>query len=412
MFPALASETNSRTKRRSKRRAPVIMLVCSLALGVHALCSASIHSEYLASTVDAAFGHIRPEEVLLLRAPYSIRVQIGNELGRSPEVVPNHTFAYKRVEEPAPDPCEAGCGTWRLPGDSEPWNNPDLLLDVYLPLGPALRPIPDAGATVLFHIHGGGWERGSRRFLRANYRGGLPRSMLELGVVVVSVDYRLAKHGWRGEHMLSDISDALAYVKQHAVEWGANPGRIVPYGTSAGGHLSSLLAYTTNDPAIIGVVPLYGIFEIRPHELEHRPGLGLGGLWDRHVARALAENNLCGRGDLAEPSAAAELVRCLELFSPAAHVSARSPPTLIVHGRADALVPLHQAEILREALQREGVPHALVDIRGADHDCDTRCSGPCGQAAVFAFERFLRFVERRAALSDSDLLGAGDDGVV
>lgn len=49
-------------------------------------------------------------------------------------------------------------------------------------------------ATVLLHVHGGGWAKGTRRFLQFNYRGGLPGAMLELNTVIVSVEYVRAQH--------------------------------------------------------------------------------------------------------------------------------------------------------------------------------------------------------------------------
>ena len=41
---------------------------------------------------------------------------------------------------------------------------------------------------------------------------------------------------------------ALAWVREHGQEYGADPGFVVLTGGSAGGHLAALLALTQNEP--------------------------------------------------------------------------------------------------------------------------------------------------------------------
>ena len=65
---------------RGKQRA-ALMLLGSLLFGLHALHSASAHSRRLEAVVDAAFGHLG-EDALLLRSPFSARMQLGNGLGQ------------------------------------------------------------------------------------------------------------------------------------------------------------------------------------------------------------------------------------------------------------------------------------------------------------------------------------------
>jgi acetyl esterase/lipase len=54
-------------------------------------------------------------------------------------------------------------------------------------------------------------------------------------------------------------------------------------------------------------------------------------------------------------------------ISPVYHVTADDPPSLIIHGDADALVPIQQAEILLEKFKQAGVPAELVVKKGASH---------------------------------------------
>jgi dipeptidyl aminopeptidase/acylaminoacyl peptidase len=54
-------------------------------------------------------------------------------------------------------------------------------------------------------------------------------------------------------------------------------------------------------------------------------------------------------------------------ISPITYVSKASPPTLIVHGDADTLVPIQQAEIIIAKYKECGVPCELVVKKGAGH---------------------------------------------
>jgi dipeptidyl aminopeptidase/acylaminoacyl peptidase len=53
--------------------------------------------------------------------------------------------------------------------------------------------------------------------------------------------------------------------------------------------------------------------------------------------------------------------------SPLYHASAAAPPIFLYHGNVDTIVPLEQAEVLRDALARAGAPVELDVVHGADH---------------------------------------------
>jgi dipeptidyl aminopeptidase/acylaminoacyl peptidase len=55
-------------------------------------------------------------------------------------------------------------------------------------------------------------------------------------------------------------------------------------------------------------------------------------------------------------------------LSPVTYVNAKYPPTLIVHGDADMVVPLQQSQSMDRALAGAGVDHKLEVIPGGGHD--------------------------------------------
>ena len=111
-------------------------------------------------------------------------------------------------------------------------------VEVFVYDGPA-RPRP-SGA--LLWIHGGGFVMGHP----ATYHELCSRFAGELGIVVLSVDYRLApEHPFPAG--LEDCYAALRWVHEHADELGVDPDRIAIGGDSAGGGLAASLAQLAHD---------------------------------------------------------------------------------------------------------------------------------------------------------------------
>ena len=54
-------------------------------------------------------------------------------------------------------------------------------------------------------------------------------------------------------------------------------------------------------------------------------------------------------------------------ISPINYVSARMAPTLVIHGSADKMVPLYQAEIFKKRCQEAHAPYKLIVREGKDH---------------------------------------------
>ena len=54
--------------------------------------------------------------------------------------------------------------------------------------------------------------------------------------------------------------------------------------------------------------------------------------------------------------------------SPVTHVSARTPPTLVLHGARDRIVPLQQSELFASRLKESGVPHKLIVFPDLAHE--------------------------------------------
>jgi dipeptidyl aminopeptidase/acylaminoacyl peptidase len=58
-------------------------------------------------------------------------------------------------------------------------------------------------------------------------------------------------------------------------------------------------------------------------------------------------------------------------LSPIYHISEQSPPTLLIHGDKDEVVPLQQSQSFIDKLKERKVPAELVVMKGAGHDSPT-----------------------------------------
>jgi acetyl esterase len=127
-----------------------------------------------------------------------------------------------------------------IPG---PEGAPDVAVRVYTP-SDRTGPVP-----AVLYIHGGGFFGGS---IDLEHSGAV-RTARELGVVVVSVEYRLAPEN-PFPAGLEDCYAALTWLHQSAGELGVDAGRIAASGGSAGGGLTAgltLLARDRGGPPIV-----------------------------------------------------------------------------------------------------------------------------------------------------------------
>ena len=141
----------------------------------------------------------------------------------------------ERMSPPMPPGLEhVRCDDRTVPG---PAGAADVRVLVYTPPQPATGP---RGAVL--HIHGGGYVIGTADINDISNRA----LAAQLGLVIVSVDYRLAPETcWPGA--LEDCYAALVWMAASAGELGIDPARIAVAGESAGGGHAVALAIHARD---------------------------------------------------------------------------------------------------------------------------------------------------------------------
>lgn len=107
-------------------------------------------------------------------------------------------------------------------------------LDVYTPRAFTGRHGRTVRTVIL--VHGGAWQTGDRIDLESK-----AVQLAKLGLVVVSVNYRLAsKARWPAQR--NDVDDAVGYVRRHAKRLNVDKKRTVLLGSSAGGQIAAAVA--------------------------------------------------------------------------------------------------------------------------------------------------------------------------
>jgi acetyl esterase/lipase len=230
-----------------------------------------------------------------------------------------------------------------------------LRLDVFR--ARARRHVSAVPKPTFVYVHGGAWMIGHRR------RQGLPL-LLHLaarGWVCFSVDYRLSPRATFPDHLV-DVKRAIAWIREHAGEYGADPDFVVLGGNSAGGHLAALAALTANDPeyqpgfeasdtSVQACAAFYGVYDLLDRH-GHWHHQGMLRLLERHVLKqkrsvALSEFNAA---------------------SPIARVHPDAPPFLVVHGTHDSICPVAEARTFAETLRAASrQPVVYAEVPGAQH---------------------------------------------
>jgi acetyl esterase/lipase len=231
-----------------------------------------------------------------------------------------------------------------------------------------LEPATANGAGVLFMVSGG-WisqwsppEATAKRF----------EVLLDHGFTVFAV-----RHGssplFKVPDAVDDVRRATRFIKANASRWDVDPDRLGVFGGSAGGHLSLMLGTTgdagdpaANDPVLRGSSKVAAV-------VAYFPPVDLTGF---------------ARPNERFPALDFDPAR-EQSVSPLFFVSADDPPSLMIHGDQDELVPLRHSERIVDAFKTAGVATDLIVIAGGKHGFEGDHAKTAQAAMVRWFESKL-----------------------
>ena len=187
-------------------------------------------------------------------------------------------------------------------------------------------------------FHGGGWNNGNPRAFRRQSMYFASR-----GMIAISVEYRLKNtHGTSPFQATEDAKSAIRFVRQYAKELNINPNTITAGGSSAGGHLAASCALlpkfdNPNEDLAVSSIPnalilLNPVLDLGPGAYAHRR------FGDRYI-------------DL----------------SPTDNIVAGAPPSIILVGTKDPIVPVEMVESFKEKMELVGSRCDLVLYKDQVH---------------------------------------------
>ncbi len=203
-------------------------------------------------------------------------------------------------------------------------SNRSLTLDAYYVNG------TQTNRPVLILTHGGGFGGGDKGYTVAqgNFYPDMATAFATNGFVAFSINYRL----WPGcpggcpeeiDMAVEDVMTALSWIRAHSADYGIDATKVIIGGDSAGGGLAVNAAYrSTNVNSLLGCISIWG--GVPPY------------------GSALHPINT----------------------SP---ITGQTPPTCLIHGTADSVVPYAVSAILSSNLTAAAVYNELHPLNGYNH---------------------------------------------
>ncbi len=230
-----------------------------------------------------------------------------------------------------------------------------LTLDVF-------EPEKKNGAAVFFMVSGG--------FVSSHdsVNARMYLAFLQRGYTVFAVVHA-CQPKFQIPEITEDIHRAIRYVRHHAARWGVDTNKFGITGASAGGHLSLTMGTQggpgdpkAKDPVnrTSSAVHAVACF-FPPTDFENWGAPG-----DNQVG--IGKVGTMFKGAFGQRSETAESRAVLgREISPINFVTKDSVPSLIIHGDADKLVPIYQAQIYEKKCREAGAICKVITKPGADH---------------------------------------------
>lgn len=226
------------------------------------------------------------------------------------------------------------------------------VMDIYMPSEAYER---ESNGCVLF-IHGGSWIGGDKADEAARCQ-----ILASRGYIAATMNYTLWSEDVADEYTVSTVLDeidlALSAIKEFSAQKGVKIDKAATAGYSAGAHLSMLYSFSKSDTAPVEIVfsaNLAGPADICTE------------IWGEDMTLTIAKI-LTGEdisAQMLESGAADELLKSI---SPVYYIDEKTPPSIIMQGGKDNIVPPDNADSLVEKFTQSGVTYDYVYLNRSDH---------------------------------------------
>ena len=235
-----------------------------------------------------------------------------------------------------------------------PYGERNLHLDILSPKKPGKYP-------ALIMLFGGGWLTGSK-----SAQIPMAQKIAEQGYVTVPVEYRLSPEALYPAAVY-DIKAAIRYVRANADKYNIDPDKIAITGSSAGGQLAALVAYTGNVKKFNGNEGNNDVSAVVQAVID------MDGVLDFTTPEESLGDNIPGRHSAGSLWFGATIKEDREKWveaSPMIYTGEDSPPTLFINsaqprfhaGRDSVITILNRHNIYSEVQTIENSPHSFWHV--------------------------------------------------
>ncbi|KAH8886916.1 alpha/beta-hydrolase [Thozetella sp. PMI_491] len=259
-----------------------------------------------------------------------------------------------------------------------------------------------AKCPAIINIHGGAFMLGSAGMVNKDQI----QDCLSRGWVVVVPNHRLCPQVDLLDGPMRDSRDLLAWIQDGSLEQfiskeveapcQVDTDFIFAFGTSSGGHLSLCLGFDVPRP-VAGIYDMYGPCSFAdPFWTSELPHVKLKlpeGLTPEFLNQVYSEKPVPIEGgvslegqapgppNFSEPRQAFAFTQIAggtvmdaifpskewQKVDPLRNITAQFPPTFIVHGQSDTMVPIGLSRQLYASLQKNGVNCGMREVPGEEH---------------------------------------------
>ena len=239
-------------------------------------------------------------------------------------------------------------------------------------------PVEQNGLGIVWVVGGGGISS-REQTLRASFERRVS-PLLAGGYVVFAVVHGSGPRFQLQDHV-ADVRRAVRFIRHHASDYGIDSELLGISGSSSGGYVALMVALHTEGGEAAAEDPVdreservqaAGCF-FSPTDLV---AFGEGsetvldfftrrfGVVDPSFRFYEVDERTGARTILTEPD---DVLNALRQMSPVTHVSPDDPPTILIHGNQDTVVPFQQSERLLDRFEDASVVARLVVREGKDH---------------------------------------------
>ena len=209
-----------------------------------------------------------------------------------------------------------------------------LNLHIYKPLNFS----NDSTYNCIVFFHGGGWNNGHPNAFKRQ-----SMYLASRGIIAISAEYRIKnKHNTTPFESVEDAKSAMRYIRKHARKLSINPNMIAAGGGSAGGHLAAACGNiigleNPNEDLSISSVP--NALALLNPVIDNGPdGYGYQRIKERYLE-----------------------------ISPIHNITNGAPPTIILIGTKDKLIPVSTVETYKDNMETMGSRCDLVLYKNQEH---------------------------------------------